>query len=249
MRRDFSSAFLKLERAEHHIDHFKTIVGSYVTENLNALQPVENADQWDPRILGGRLPSHTPTVVGDAIHNLRTSLDHAYCALVESNGGNISRHTTFPFHKRQVDAEGSLKGIKQQGAAPSDAAIDAIVNHIQPFEGSDIYGVHALDIADKHHVLIPTEAVIRITGLDFLNPDGTPTGGGLYQLTMVCDYGDLGGAVGLGGGIGARLHGDPAETFDICFADGQPFAGESIAKTLTRLHGVTKDAITALAPF
>src|SRR3546814_5753853 len=89
----------------HHIQQFEAIIRPYVADNVKALRPEPNPNRWKKRTLGGRIPKHTPTVVGDAIHNLRASLDHAYCALVKANAGAVHRHTFFPFHNDRQSAK------------------------------------------------------------------------------------------------------------------------------------------------
>ena len=247
MREDFQSAFLKVERAEHHIHQFELIVRTYISANLKAMRPVPNPYRRKRRAVGGRIPRHTATMVGDAIHNLRTSLDHAYCALVEANGGAVNRHTTFPFHKRRIDAKASLNGHVKLGIAPSGPVIDAILDRIEPFEDipGGLYGVHALDIADKHHSLIAASADMDIERLEIEGPEGRTLV--INNLTLVTNDPYKDAAIGFQEGYGAKLYGDPAKTFEIRFADGQPFAGESIRKTLAALTVSVKDALAILA--
>ncbi|WP_395780377.1 hypothetical protein [Aquidulcibacter sp.] len=247
-RQDFRGAVLKIERANHHIEQLEAIVRAYVMENVKALRPEPNPNRWKKRSLGGRIPRHTPTIVGDAIHNLRTALDHAYCALVEANGGTVNRWTKFPFGDTRQNTEASLNGQKAT-SLPSAAVIKFILDEIKPFEagGNDLYGVHKLDIADKHHVLIATNAVMEIQKLEILDAAGHPTGGGFENMTLVVPYGNQAGAIGLSNGMGAKLYGDPRATFDIRFNKGQPFEDESILKTLQNLWVITSHTIEALS--
>lgn len=250
VRPDFESAFLKIERADYHVHQFELIVRAYVADNLKAIRPQPNPKKWKGRPLGGNVPRHTPTIVGDAIHNLRTSLDHAYCALVEANGNVVGRYTKFPFGDTRQNTEASIKGQKAD-SLPSADAIKFILDEIKPFEfgGNEIYGVHRLDIADKHHSLIATSAVMAIERLDFLDAFGDPTGAGISNISLVVPYGNQAAGIGLRGGSGAKLHGDPRSTFEICFDEGQPFENESILNTLKRLSVVCHDTIVALSGF
>lgn len=155
-RPDFHGAILKIERADHHIHQFEAIVRTYVMDNVKALRPEPNPNRWKKRSLGGRIPRHTPTILGDAIHMV-------------------------------------------------------------------------------------------INRLDILDASGTPTGGGFRDFSIVVPYGNQAGAIGLEGGMGAKLYGDPRSTFDICFAQGQPFENESILQTLKRLAVVTNNTLVALS--
>src|SRR3546814_13938737 len=70
--------------------------------------------------------------------------------------------------------------------------------------------------------------------LAFLSPSGVPTGGSIERVTLISPYGEQAAAIGLNSGIGAKLDGDPRAAFDIRFAKGEPFEGESIIGTLKR---------------
>src|SRR3546814_20096272 len=82
--------------------------------------------------------------------------------------------------------------------------------------------------ADKHHMLIPTQAAMVIHRLAFLSPSGVPTGGSIERVTLISPYGEQAAAIGLSSGIGAKLAGDPRAAFDIRFAKGGPVEGEQI---------------------
>lgn len=248
-RKDFESAFLKIERADHHVQQFEAIVRRYVMDNVKTLRPNPNPKKRKERAIGGRIPRHTPTIVGDAIHNLRTSLDHAYCALVEANGGTIVRWTKFPFGDTRENTEATINGQKAT-SLPSADVLKFIIEEIKPFEigGSEIHGVHRLDIADKHHSLIATNASMAIDDLAILDGGGKRIGG-FTGLTLTTPYPNQGGSLALAPDLTAKLYGDPRTTFDIRFGKGQPFENESIVNTLKRLSVVTRDALIALSKF
>src|SRR5258708_31287825 len=93
---DFRGPFLKTERAEHHINHLEDVFRGYVRASKKAVAPKFNRKVRE-RQIGGNFPQHTSTILGDALHNLRAALDHAYCILVEANGGTVNKYTRFPF--------------------------------------------------------------------------------------------------------------------------------------------------------
>lgn len=69
---------LKLSRAEHHISELETIFRRYVNAHLRAGRAQKDGHRGKgPVVFGAQMPKHVPTVLGDAIHNLRVSLDHA----------------------------------------------------------------------------------------------------------------------------------------------------------------------------
>src|SRR3546814_6119944 len=87
----------------------------------------------------------------------------------------VHRHTFFPFHKDRQSAKAALNGHEKCGCAPTAAVQTLILDTIKPFEdgGHHLYGVHKLDIADKHHMLIPTQAAMVIHQIGRAH-DGTP---------------------------------------------------------------------------
>jgi len=79
---------LKIERADHHISQLEEAFARYVEANVEAMKGELNPDRgkWKAR-LGLAIPDVTALIIGDVIHNLRVSLDHAYWIMVENNGG------------------------------------------------------------------------------------------------------------------------------------------------------------------
>jgi hypothetical protein len=247
-RKDFRSAVLKIERAYHHINELEAIVRSYVATNVKSLNPKGKRNLREGRVVGGKLPKHANTIVGDVIHNLRTSLDHAYCALVEANGSTVNRRVIFPFADTKLNAAASLNGHKMAGIAPSDDVIALILDEIKPFEiaGSELYGLNRLDIADKHHALIGAESAMPIDRLTIRNQDGS-LGPTISGVTLVTPDGDQGGTIAIKPGSAIELKGNPYAAFQICFKQGEPFEGESILDTLKRLAKLTGHTIEALS--
>jgi len=247
---DFYGPNLKVERAEHHIDQLNTIFGQFVSNNMKRMRPERQhrllkAGQTNPP---ATFPKHTPTVLGDALHNLRVALDHAYHIVCEANGAAFSEWRRFPFHQGRKSLEGSINGHKKEGIAPSDKVGTAILDEIQPYEGGQLglYGLHKLDITDKHLVLIPTTSSLAIERLDTVDHTGAKTGGGIEGITLQVDQGKGGELLGFQGGAGAVLQGNPKNAFQICFAKGQPFEGDSILETVRSLKAGTIKALDIL---
>jgi hypothetical protein len=136
---DFYGPNLKVERAKHHIDSLETIFEQFISRNIKRLRPKRDNQFLMRGAATSRLfPEHTPTVLGDALHNLKSPLDHAYCIMVKENGRTVTRYTLFPFGKCRKSLEGSINGQKLEGLTPSDAIIDVILNEIQPYEAGSL---------------------------------------------------------------------------------------------------------------
>ena len=245
---DFYGPDLKTERAEHHIRQLEGIFRAYVREHRNRIRAkTQNYNRHRPVKLGGSLPRHTPTVIGDAIHNLRASLDHAYCLLVEANGGAVDRTTYFPFGGDPNSIKGTVDAAIQQGKGPSERIRDVIVDEIQPFpggKGERLYGIHKLDITDKHRVLIPTMAKLNLQGQRITLPNGNVIIGG--NFFAINDKAGRGPLIDFGPGAKFEPNDNAQAPVDICFQRGQPFAGENIVQTLRDLLVLTRGALEVL---
>lgn len=147
---------VKLDRAKEHLVTLSTDVHAYLDSKPYAVEAKRAPDT-------GRLiyfvagvrptPLRIPAVLGDAIHNLRSALDHlAYQLVWVGSGRKPSSHVYFPI------ADDRVKYIEQRrrqikGAAP--AAI-ATLDGLMPYKGGSdaLWRLHKLNIVDKHRVLL-----------------------------------------------------------------------------------------------
>jgi hypothetical protein len=156
---------LKIERAIKHIDEL-----AVVTKQFIDTQPYSVGREIDPHTGYYRFkvanlkspPIQVSLIIGDAIHNLRSALDHLAYQLVLVNGGSPTRWTCFPIFDHSAKYK-SMDTRKVKGM--SQAAINAI-DAAKPYQGGNdpLWIVHDLDIADKHHALLATlVSVTRVT--------------------------------------------------------------------------------------
>lgn len=243
---DFYGPRLKLERAGQHIFDLEIRFRDYIDNNIERLQPKRGSLKNDPRDKPKSFDKHIPTVLGDAIHNLRASLDHAYHIAAEANGAEWNNHRRFPFHPDKQDLIGSINGHKVKGIAPSEKVIDVIINEIQPYTGGKhaLKGLHDLDIADKHIALIPTARVTHVGQWDVVDKSGAKTGGRISGI-IIWDRNEQGGEFpfSIEGGGGVEVRGDPKDAFHILFDVGQPFANKPILPVINSLRDATKISI------
>ncbi|HEY2975894.1 MAG TPA: hypothetical protein VGJ48_25495 [Pyrinomonadaceae bacterium] len=169
---------LKVERAIKHIDDLAAVCKSFIDST-----PYSLGRETDPTTgyyhFGVNNVQTPPVAVGliagDAIHNLRSALDHVACHLVLANGNTPSRQTCFPIFDSAAKYQ-AMDARKVRGM--SQGAIDAI-DAAKPYKGGNeaLYTLHELDIADKHHSLLATlvsvtQATIDVPGSlrDFRSP-------------------------------------------------------------------------------
>jgi hypothetical protein len=99
-----------------------------------------------------------PCLVGDAVHNLRSALDH----LVYTVGRNrVSKKTlndaSFTVRKSKVGPNGFDEAIKEGKVTAFGDAWVRFLERVEPYHGgngSDLYVISKLDNIDKHRDLI-----------------------------------------------------------------------------------------------
>lgn len=95
----FDGVYLKLARAEEHIEDVQQGIREYVETYLNDIVLEFDFDDW-----GVKGPGSTDVLdevglrAGDAIHNLRASLDYLAWALVDAHGASPDENIDFPLH-------------------------------------------------------------------------------------------------------------------------------------------------------
>lgn len=149
----------KVERANFHytqvVEAWHDIIGDSGTYSYS----VEIEDDGRKHTYGAvKFPTVDPAwglVLGDAVHNLRSALDHLAWQLVRANGAKPSRATQFPIH-------GEAGGVRIAGGVDPDAL--ALIEQVQPYhgrdEGENLRLINALDIMDKHRYLIVTAMAV-----------------------------------------------------------------------------------------
>lgn len=169
----FDSARRKLDRAEQHIRDFESVFKDWV--KLRPHRPVikgkkENGEWsriWIELIIDVPLPLELPLILGDAVHNLRCSLDHAMWDLIGFDGGSQHKQLQFPVGARRVDFEASARGV----ITPSQSIKDLIVSlaAYPAGDGELLYAAHALDRLDKHRTITPIAHVSYIDSVHLID--------------------------------------------------------------------------------
>jgi hypothetical protein len=167
---------VKIERAKQHFADLEAARDRFIKSNPYSLGKKpdpkpghEGCNLWfmtriDP------IPTEIAMLVGDAIHNIRSALDHLACQLVFASGNSISDQTSFPIFKGTQINEPSF-ARKVQGM--SQAAQD--IRSSEPYKngkGHTLWVLHELDIADKHHGLLTILFKVNSVSVKFKNESG-----------------------------------------------------------------------------
>lgn len=159
---------LKLERAKDHLRDFEAATQRFFQTNPYEIVVQDNthADQRQHVVVrADPLPASLSLILGDAIHNLRSALDHLIWQLVIANGGKPNRNTGFPIWdtkaKYKAGRPGNAQGISQSALK--------VLYGLKPYKGgnSPLWTLHQLDITDKHRLLLAVFAAHRNVIIDF----------------------------------------------------------------------------------
>lgn len=119
----------------------------------------------------GPVWTNIPLAIGDAIHNLRSALDHLACDVVRLNGRN-PKGVYFPFGTDPDTLETQIVE-KHFDRAPAGAI--QLLREQEPWRGGRLVlrEIHDLDVKDKHELIIPVMTVTSkavVKGVPFILP-------------------------------------------------------------------------------
>lgn len=225
----FNSALLKLGRARVHADELQKEIKDFLGKSPYRLVVITSSNQKILRVEQTiDVPNTIPLLLGDFVHNCRSSLDHLATDLVLANNGGISS-LYFPtgvdkecFHKALT------KGIKKAGSKVVDKLKEAEI--YRGGKGASIRGLHELDIADKHKMLIPNVSMVTLTNFK--------TGGltiGEFQTNI-----EKNGTNMIITNFNQKLEFDEAINFDIEISDSECFSRQSLSKVVEDIFDSTQ---------
>jgi hypothetical protein len=166
--RKFVGPRLKLQRAKHHIADYITRAEDFYRKAKTKFFIQDNRRTGVRALcidVDETVPEDFPLIIGDAIHNLRSALDHLTWDVVSPHGPPRPGDVQFPFC-RQADAfEGALS--HRQIHLTGEKTIEKF-RSLKPYPGGDdvLYALHQLDIADKHQLVLTVRSLIAF---DYLN--------------------------------------------------------------------------------
>ncbi len=155
MARTFDSARLKLKRAYQHISDLDIKRATFLDTRPCKVRAKYNPQSDRTGYIVEHLedvPPDLSLVAGDAIHNFRSALDHLVASLVAANHQPVTSLTAFPvfesFSKDEIKSSRKIKGM----SLPDKE----LLSSADLYDGRyiDLWGLHRLDIVDKHKLLI-----------------------------------------------------------------------------------------------
>lgn len=173
----FSASRLKLQRAEKFISELECELNRYRQDEPLKASWVFDETPPQVRVDWKGISDLPGAIVGDAVHNLRTSLDLMASELVrlQNRGDN---DVYFPFGRDAKNLEDQIKQ-KNFNKAGTDA-VD-LLRTFKPYRGGneELRALHDLDIRDKHKalVLLGSSLNLQVSGtynVETLEADNPP---------------------------------------------------------------------------
>ncbi|AVJ33033.1 hypothetical protein CLM74_09745 [Stenotrophomonas sp. MYb57] len=214
----------KLKRAEAHIHEIERVIKTYFEGEWCSRELSRDADgKYHLSVVMRGMPDSLNEALGDAVHNLRASLDLLAVEVVRLNGGT-SKGVYFPFADAAHNLEEVIRSRKWHLADPEDVDI---VRELRPYKGGNqlLRALHDLDIQDKHLSLIENDASLSSGGIRVkVDENGMPIG---------FDDGDL------------EFELDPTSnpTASFVFQNDSAFPGEEVTDVLRRLASLVSDIL------
>lgn len=153
--------YQKYEWAKKHVDRFEREVETFRREKRFGIRARSNDIARTTTFYVDSipdLPRDLPLLLGDAIHNLRGTLDYLAYALMIAAGGTPDKQTCFPIFDTgaayQKGAAARVPGVSRQCMLQIDS--------MHPYKGGFgnwAWQLHRLDIVDKHRLLLAVVAV------------------------------------------------------------------------------------------
>lgn len=147
----------KVERANNHLSDLDAASRAFCDTQEDQIRSSVNPNTGERTYYGPPdrdVPVEIAIIAGDAVHNLRSALDHLAYQLVLANGNNPTRNTYFPICD---DASDYPKNCVERTKGMSQKAITRI-GEAKPYKGGNdtLWRLHKLDIIDKHRLLFTT---------------------------------------------------------------------------------------------
>jgi hypothetical protein len=168
---DLTEPLLKLDRARAHIDTLDREIESFLARDPEpfgfSVHEESNTGHVRQYLLTARIRDNPPAlwgvIIGDAVHNLRSSLD--YLAWLMTPEKHRSHQTSFPISTAVSDFQGSPAEKRLACLLPDHRAI---IENVQPYHAphpdSDLLAIlKRLSNQDKHRLLVTLVSSSEVT--------------------------------------------------------------------------------------
>ncbi len=228
----FTASKLKIGRAYKHITDLNSLLSEFGKTDFCRLRvdvdPNTGYNTLKVESISP-IPSDIPLIIGDIVHNLHSALDLVICEILINAGKTLDGTTKFPFFKFRQELIGQINSGKLKAVGRD--IYELIIDTIKPYRGGNdaLYGLHDLDILDKHRSLI---LVLSIVGVDGVCAEDEN-----HNVFENCGirvrHDRMSGLISTGSKLHIKSYGKP--TLEIYFGQGQPFEKQSVISTVQQL--------------
>jgi hypothetical protein len=231
-----SGSRLKIKRANKHIADLNSMLSIFSNSDFYGLS-IENDAKQGTNFLrievdeSGFPMDDAVLIIGDALHNLRSALDHLYYKVVIHCGGKPTQWTRFPIFDSGDYLVTRLDSAleKKQITVP---VARQILDVIKPYQTGNpaLWSLHQLNITDKHEMFVPVLKLMQLSDVSLEDDQHIP-------LEATAFYFGQSGRVRLRDADDRKVtvkdkgHAAAAVLFDV----GMPFQGEAVIPTLQRI--------------
>jgi hypothetical protein len=243
----FQSAKLKIEWANAHIGRLIKVIRDYLDSDFYTLSNERDArtGHYLISLHHKRLPpADIYLLIGDIVHNLRSSLDHIATEIT----GNDNIY--FPFHEKReslVNADGNIVCWKTrliEAAIPTLGRV--IIDDIRPYKGGRpfIWPLTKLDAIDKHKFLIPAICLTGVIAHDLYDPEHNNSVGALRLQIL---SGESFNALASSGQF--QIRGKIEPSFSVVFTKETFFEGAPVVETLINISVAVSETLSRIEDF
>jgi hypothetical protein len=163
----FSASRLKVKRAKQHIDDINSALTEFLNSDFYTVSVDKDFEKGSNHLCIDIKPTPFPfhgaaLVIGDALHNLRSALDILYYGFVSGP----TDWTSFPIRDTRDELVIPLNSALEKKQITS-VIYDLILDDVKPYAAGNhaLWGLHNLNITDKHQLLIPLLKLFRFDGI------------------------------------------------------------------------------------
>ncbi len=250
----------KIERAKEHIGNLESRVRTFRETNPYRIgvevDPQSGKRRYKVRVVASP-PIDLGLLAGEAVHQLRSSLDHLAWQLVKANNGTPDPRTFFPI-KDAAPVSTQDKKAFQAKIKGMDPGAKAIIERLQPYQSRDLdlWILHRLDNIDKHQVLFLVACDVKQIGVVLTPGTPDPQGGFIFigrrsnpnargKFMILEDGAELGAYVGAQPNMHENFH----VAFEIAFGEPEIVEGEPVLPLLHQLVGLVDGIVNLFVPF
>ncbi|MGI9071715.1 MAG: hypothetical protein ACR2JB_10465 [Bryobacteraceae bacterium] len=249
---------VKIERAKEHIGDLNARIGIFNEAGPYSVIREEDAQTGDI-VFYVRIKSDIPlsfaAIIGDAVQNLRSSLDHLAYQLVLANSGTPTKRTAFPIAESPEKYE-ALDPRKVEGM--SETAVKKI-HALHPYRGGNdaIWMLDELNNIDKHRLLLAVGSAHTDVVLDYRDMfpnvrepmlySVQPSGASFLMRSFPLKDGAEIYRV-LAAHREAYINQKPEFTFRITLGEPEIVKGEPIIPTLNQLASIVGKVVSMFEP-